>query len=139
MIIDAKDLIVGRLGAFVAKQTLLGEKIDIVNSELAVVSGTKAVILKRFKQRADRGTPAKGPHYIRSADRLLKRMIRDMLPYKNERGKTAFKNIKCWKGIPPQFEGKDFKTVPGAVVSKLPNYKYLSLKDIVRFLGGKLE
>ena len=30
MIIDAKDLIVGRLGTFVAKQALLGEKIDII-------------------------------------------------------------------------------------------------------------
>ena len=44
MIIDAKDLIAGRMGAFVAKQLLLGETVDIVNAEKAVISGKKNVV-----------------------------------------------------------------------------------------------
>jgi len=139
MIIDAKDLIVGRLGTFVAKQALLGEKIDIINSELAVITGKKEMVLAKYKQKADRGVPAKGPHYRRQADRFLKRLIRNMLPFKQERGKTAFKNIMCWRGVPPEFEGKETTKVPGASIEKVPHFRYVKIKDIVKHLGGKVE
>ena len=59
MLIDANNKIVGRLGTVVAKKALLGEKIDIVNAENAVISGRKDVIFAKFKQKVSRGTPAK--------------------------------------------------------------------------------
>ena len=37
MIIDAKNLVLGRMATVVAKEALLGEKIDIINCEKAVV------------------------------------------------------------------------------------------------------
>ena len=49
MIIDATDLIVGRMGAFAAKKVLLGEKIDIVNCEKAAVSGSRENILAKLR------------------------------------------------------------------------------------------
>ena len=137
MLVDASNMIVGRLGAMVAKKALLGEKIDIVNAEKAVISGKRAVILAKFKQRASRGTWAKGPHYIRSPDRLLRRMIRDMLPYKQSKGREAFKNIKCWIGVPAEFKEKpvSFKE---ADASKL-SVNSISVKEISRFLGGNID
>ena len=141
MIIDAKDLIVGRLGTFVAKQALLGERIDVVNSELAVISGTREMVLEKYRHNSKRGVPAKGPYFIRIPDRFLKRLFRNMLPFKQERGKRALKGIKCWKGIPDQFKGKEseFLKVKGAEVKKLPHYRYVSVGEIVNHLGGKLD
>ncbi|MBU2560872.1 MAG: 50S ribosomal protein L13 [Nanoarchaeota archaeon] len=138
MIVDATDQIVGRLGAIVAKKALLGEKIDIVNAEKAVISGKKEVVLAKFKQKVARGTWAKGPHYIRAPDMLLKRLIRDMLPYKKPRGITAFKNIMCWQGIPAQFKDQKQVRFKEADASKL-TVSYVSIKNISRFLGGKVD
>ena len=45
MIIDAKNVVLGRLSSFAAKQLLLGEEVDIVNCEEAVLSGKRAPIV----------------------------------------------------------------------------------------------
>jgi large subunit ribosomal protein L13 len=138
MLVDANNKIVGRLGTFVAKKALLGEKIDIINAECAVISGKKAEVLGRFKQRAERGTGRKGPHFKRNPDVLLKRFIRNMLPYKSPRGRDALKNIMCWEGVPEQFKGKEAISFKEADASKL-TINSVSVKEISRFLGGKLD
>ena len=51
MIIDASNLIAGRIATVVAKKALLGETIDIVNSEKAIVTGSKTQVFARFKQK----------------------------------------------------------------------------------------
>ena len=139
MIIDATNLISGRLASLVAKKALLGEKIDIVNCEKAIVTGNKDQIFKRFKQKKDMGIPLKGPYLPRQADRLLRRTIRGMLPYKQPKGVDAFKRVMCWKGVPEQFKNQKIETVEKINVSKLPNLKYVTMGEISTFLGGKLE
>ena len=138
MIIDGTDLILGRLGTVVAKKALLGEKIDIVNCEKIVVTGDKKVVLARFKQKKDMGAPLVGPYFPRLADRLVRRSIRGMLPYKRGAGKDAFTNIMCYIGVPEEFKGKKLETIKEANVSKLPNMKYVRMGDISRFLGMKI-
>jgi large subunit ribosomal protein L13 len=137
MIVDATNQIVGRLGAIVAKKALLGEKIDIINAENAVVSGRRADVLENFRNKVARGTWAKGPHYLRSPDMLLKRLIRDMLPYKQERGINAFKSIMCWKGVPDQFRDKKATSFKEADASKL-TISYVTIKEISKFVGGNV-
>jgi large subunit ribosomal protein L13 len=139
MLIDAKDLIVGRLGSVVAKQALLGEKIDIINADKAVISGKRQLVLAIYRQKAARGTWAKGPHYVRSPEMLLKRLIRDMLPYKNARGIAAYDRIMCWEGVPEEFKDKKAATIKEADVSKLPTPDYLTIKEISKSLGGKVD
>ncbi|MBW2967748.1 50S ribosomal protein L13 [Candidatus Woesearchaeota archaeon] len=139
MLIDATDLIVGRLGAIVAKKALLGEKIDIVNAENAVISGKKAQVLANYKQRVERKTWSKGPHYKRNPDMLLKRLIRDMLPYKKPRGIAAYKRIMCWEGVPDQFKDQKPESLEEAHASKLPSFDYVSVKQLSRFLGGNVD
>ena len=138
MLIDATNQIVGRLCSVVAKHALLGEKIDIINSENAVVSGRREEVLAAFARRVDRGTWAKGPHYLRSPDMLLKRLMRDMLPYKQERGIKAYKNVMCWKGVPAQFKDKKATSIKEADASKL-TIKSVSLKEISKFVGGNFD
>ena len=62
MIIDAKNVVLGRLSSFAAKQLLLGEEVDIVNCEEAVVSGKRAPIVENYIRRVDRKAPTKGPY-----------------------------------------------------------------------------
>jgi large subunit ribosomal protein L13 len=137
MIIDATNLIAGRLGTIVAKKALLGEGIVVLNSEKAVVSGKKDMVLKGSKTDFDRGTQSTGPFIPKRADRYLKRVFRGMLPYKQDKGKKAFARIKCYNGIPENFKDQKMETIESISTSKLPNPKYVTLKEICRHLGGK--
>ena len=125
MIIDAKDTIAGRIGTFAAKKALLGNKIDIVNCEKAIITGKKGFLLAHFKRKKDMGT-YKGPFLPRTPDRFIKRMIRGMLPYKQEKGSNAFKRIKCHIAIPKEFEGKDIIRIEKANISKVKNLDHLT-------------
>ncbi len=137
MIIDATNLIAGRLASFVAKHALLGESIDIVNSELAVITGERKVILDKFKHRLERGMPKTGPFVYRQEHRFLKRVIRGMMPYKRPRGKEGMQRITCHIGIPNDLNGKKFETVEQANVAKIQSLKYLTIKEICFHLGRK--
>lgn len=139
MIIDATNMIVGRLGSVVAKKALLGEKIDIVNAEKAIVSGRKPVVLRRMKERVSKGYWSKGPHFKRAPDLLLKRMIRNMLPFKQPKGEAALKRIMCWIGVPDQFKNKKVEIVEQARMPKLPDTTYVTIEEISSFLGGNVD
>lgn len=130
MIINAENLIAGRLASFVAKRALLGDEVIIINSENAVISGKKENILGRFKERVYRGTPFKGPFQPKRADRILRRMIRGMLPYKQERGKSAFKRVMCYLDIPEEYKDKKIESIEGINISKIKKTKYLTLGKI---------
>ena len=137
MIIDAKDAILGRLSSFAAKQLLLGNKIDVVNCEEAVVSGRKATILENYTRRIDRKAPGKGPYFYRRPDMFVKRTIRGMLPFKRTRGMDAFKNIKCYIGIPDNLKNEKAIRIESASVGKLRSADYLKVRDICKSVGWK--
>jgi len=136
MIIDATNTILGRLATKAAKQALLGEDVVVINSEKAIVSGEKQEVFARYRQRYARGTPSTGPFILRMPDRLVRRTIRGMLPYKTSRGAAAFKKVMCYVGVPAEFEGKETVTVSGAEKTKLPNTKYVTVGQIATNLGG---
>jgi|WetSurMetagenome_2_1015567.scaffolds.fasta_scaffold429378_2 large subunit ribosomal protein L13 len=136
IIIDAKDQIIGRIGAVAAKQALLGEEVAVINVEKAVISGRKEFVFNRYKERRDRGVPMKGPFIPRMPDRFTRRIIRGMLPMANSRGRDAYKRLLCYIGTPKEFEGKQTLQVPGANASKLPTLKKVTIEEICKFLGA---
>lgn len=138
MIIDGKNLILGRLGSFVSKQALNGEKIDIVNCESVIITGKKDYLLKEVKRKNDMGIHSKGPFIFKSPDRYVKRSIRGMLPYKKERGEAAYKNIKCHIGVPDEFKDQKIITIESADVKKMPSLDYLKVIDVCRKIGAKI-
>jgi large subunit ribosomal protein L13 len=139
MIINAKDMIVGRIATLAAKKALLGEKVDIINSEYAIMTGKKEHIYSEYKTKRDLGT-FKGPFISRMADRFLKRVIRGMLPYKNDRGENAFKRITCHIGVPKELEGMEtVKMDDHAKKSKLKVSDYLTIKEICSKMGSKMR
>jgi len=137
MIIDAKNAILGRLSTYVAKHLLLGNKIEVVNCEEALVSGTKSDILNNYIRRIDRKAPGKGPYLYRRPDMFVRRTIRGMLPFKRARGREAFKNIKCHLGIPENLKNEKAFAFEDASVNRLKSSDYLKVKDICNAIGWK--
>jgi len=137
MILDATDLIVGRFATVAAKKAMLGEKIDVVNCEKAIMTGSKKEVLARIKRKRKQGVPLQGPYFPRSSDRMVRRIIRGMLPYKQKKGEAAFKNIMCYIGVPTEFKDKQTTTVEAANVSKMDNVKFVTIRQITQELGAK--
>lgn len=137
MIINAENNILGRLGAFAAKQALMGEDVRIVNSEKAVISGNRKDVLGKFKANRNRGIPLGGPYYRRSPEQIVRRVVRGMLPYKKEKGRNAYKRVLCYKGIPDEFSDKEFTQVPGADYLKITKTQATLVGEISKELGAK--
>jgi len=138
MLIDATDLILGRLATKAAKMALLGEEVVIVNCEKAVITGPKKIILEKFYKSRHMGEPTHGPFMPRMPDRIVRRTIRGMLPYKNDRGRQAFRRVMCYIGVPEKLKDKKAETVDGAGISKAPTLKYMTIKEISKELGAKI-
>lgn len=139
MIVDATDLILGRMAAVVAKKALLGENVDVINSEKAVMTGTPLKTLESFETARKRGVPLKGPYFPKTADRIVKRTIRGMLPYKKPKGREALARIKCYVGIPDEFKDKDVSALSKTVHVNKTHAKYITVKEISKRLGAKVE
>lgn len=137
MIIDAKDMILGRIGSYIAKQVLLGNKVDVINCEECIVSGGKYFTRNEYIRKMHRGAPGKAPYFYRKADMLVKRTIRGMLPFKRARGRDAFKNLKCHVGVPDAFKDEKALTIKSAGVERLNSPDYLKIKEICMAVSGK--
>lgn len=135
--IDATDLRIGRLASYSAKAALDGEQIAIVNAEKAVLTGRKQNIVKEHFVRRKLGTRYKGPFYPKRADRMLKRAIRGMLPYKKATGKEAFKRIKVYMGIPEKFQDREFEVPEGTKIGRIEKRSYMTLGELSERIGAK--
>ncbi|MDD5253876.1 MAG: 50S ribosomal protein L13 [Candidatus Nanoarchaeia archaeon] len=129
IVIDANKLILGRLAAVVAKRALKGEEIIIVNSENAVITGRKKDLLNQYHAKRARGDPLYGPYFPRRPNLIIKRTIRGMLPYKQEKGLKALNRIKCYNGIPLELKDKKMEMLAEAKL-KGGVVGYMSLKEI---------
>ena len=139
-IYNGDGMILGRLATLVAKDTLLGEEVKVVNCEKIIVSGKKEKTFANEKQkRARKGYPLKSAKLSRLSDRFVRRTIRGMLPWKQSRGKEAFKRVMCYRGIPEGIAEGDLITLKKAAASKLPTLRYITVGEICKNLGGKLE
>lgn len=129
--IDASDLILGRMASYAAKQALLGEQVIIVNCEKAVVSGSAAIVKQhKFKRHGGIGRPFHGPYFSRYSDALVRRTVRGMLPFATTRGREAYRRVKCYIGVPENFQNQKFETVRAASSERLASPKHLTIKQV---------
>lgn len=135
VVIDAENLILGRLASHCAKLLLNGDEVTIVNAEKSVISGSKKSITDDYFQKRRVGGPRKGPYYPRMPDRILKRTIRGMIPYKKPSGKKAYSRLKVHVGIPKELKDEKLITVTGA--SAEGKVKYVHLGEVSKHLGAK--
>ncbi len=135
-VIDAENAVAGRLAASVAKLALQGETVRVVNADKAVISGNPLSITKDFTEQIHRGNALKGPYQPRMADRLLRRIIRGMIPYKKDAGAKAFRRIMVYVGVPKEFEGKA-ETLKAASIVNTNIVKYITLGALSKRIGGR--
>lgn len=94
MIIDATNSVMGRLASTAAKELLKGEKVHIINSEKAIITGNRKLMISDYMQRRQRGSPQHGPFFPTRPDMIMRRCVRGMLPYKTNKGRNALKNLR---------------------------------------------
>ncbi len=133
VVIDARDCILGRVASQVAERALEGERVAVVNAERAVITGNEDDVMKTFRKRTDVGSD-RGPYYPKRPDRIFKRAIRGMLPYKQTRGREAFENVRVYVGNPYG----DAEVLDGTSLDRLSNIKFLSLGDVSEDLGANV-
>ncbi|GAA5261716.1 50S ribosomal protein L13 [Methanocalculus sp.] len=136
-IINAENLLLGRLASIVAKRARNGEEIAIVNAEKAILSGSRAEILQKYHQRRVRGSVEGGPFFPRRPDDIMKRSIRGMIGYKTGPGADAFRRVKTYVGVPEEFAGMEMEVLEEAHRNRLSKPRYVTLQTISQNLGAK--
>jgi large subunit ribosomal protein L13 len=133
IIVNGADAILGRLGSFVAKELLKGKSVLLINCEKIIVSGKKVGFVNNIKRKREmgRGSSLKGPKYIRQEDRLVKRIIRGMLPWDRMKGREAYRRLRCEIGS-ADLKEEELKGLKEFKHRKPRNYTYMN--EIVRAL-----
>ncbi|MCW3992509.1 MAG: 50S ribosomal protein L13 [Candidatus Bathyarchaeota archaeon] len=135
-VIDAEGLILGRMASIVAKRLLEGERIEIVNAEAAVVSGKRLQIIRERKEFLEVGGRGRGPVHWRRPNRIVRRTIRGMLPYRKARGREAFKRLRAHIGVPRELADAERESITDAHVSRLGG-RYVTVGEIAVNIGWK--
>lgn len=124
-IINGKNIVLGRLASFIAKELLKGEEISVINCDDIIITGNKKDIEKNFKEKRNRfGSSQKGPKHHKNSEKIVKRTIRGMLPdHRIGRGKEAIKRVRCYVGIPKELQGKEITKFETGKKSKFSKVK----------------
>ena len=135
VVIDARNCILGRVASKVSERALDGERIAVVNAEAAVITGGEEDVMSVYRKRTEVGSD-RGPHYPQRPDRLFKRSVRGMLPYKTTRGREAFENVRIYIGNP--YDDVEAEVLDGTSLDRLSNIKFVSLGDVSENLGANV-
>ena len=134
VIVDASDCIHGRVASKVAERALDGETIAVVNAEEAIITGSEDDIMSTYRKRVDVGSDS-GPYYPKRPDRIFKRAIRGMMPYKTTAGREAFEGVRVYVGNPYDEDGE---VLDGTSLDRLSNIKFVQLGDVSAELGANV-
>jgi large subunit ribosomal protein L13 len=118
-VINGDGLILGRMCSKVAKRILNGEEIIVVNAEKVVLSGKRNSKVAEAKQFLEVGAPERGPFHSRRPDRIVRKTVRGMIPWKQSKGKVAYKKLKVFMGVPQELKDHKMETFEEAKATKL--------------------
>jgi len=139
-VIDATNLVLGRMASIVAKRLLNGERIVIVNAEKAVISGEPRMVIESYKILFNVGTlrnPYRhGSRRPRTPERIGRLAIRGMLPMEKRRGRDAYRRLRVYCGIPPEYRNRPLQSIKEASALKLSR-TYVKVGDVALQMGWK--
>jgi large subunit ribosomal protein L13 len=135
-LVNAEGLIVGRMCSKIAKRLLNGEEVIILNAEKAVFSGKKKSKVAEAHLFLEVGAPMRGPFHYRRPDRFLRKTVRGMVPYKQPKGKAAYKRLKAYMGVPLEFNGKEMITFTEASSANLKG-PHFTLGELASEIGWR--
>ncbi len=132
VVIDGRDCILGRVASIVAERALDGESIAVVNAEGIVITGDDDDVIGTFEKRTELQSD-RGPYYPKRPDKIAKRSVRGMLPYKRPRGRDAFGRVRMYLGNPYDEDGE---VLEGTSLDRLSNTEFVELGEISAKLGA---
>jgi len=133
-IVNAEGLILGRLCSKIAKRLLNGEQIIVVNVEKIIISGKKKSKVAEAHVFLEVGAPERGPFHSRRPDRIVRKTVRGMLPWRLTKGKLAYKRLKVYMGVPSEFKDQTMETVDQANAAKLTG-PHFTLGELAAEIG----
>lgn len=136
IVINAEGLILGRMASKIAKRLLTGEEVVVVNAEKTIISGRRKNKVAEAHVFLEVGKPVTGPFHYRRPDRILRRTVRGMLPYKRPKGKQAYKRLKVFIGMPEELKDQKSETFDEAQAKKL-TCPYFTLGELAKEIGWK--
>ena len=136
-VIDASNLILGRMASTVAQRLLNGEEINIINAEKTIISGRKDTTFDRYKRYVARGSREFGPRFPRRPDQIVSRTIRGMIPHTKMTGREAYNRLKVYIGVPPELSKEQVNTIEAASIVRLSTSNYTVLGELSKKLGSK--
>lgn len=133
IIYNGKGAVFGRLASVVAKDLLKGNSVDVVSCDEIIISGDKRLLAKKIlnKREMGGGGSMKGPKYPRVADKLVKRMIRGMLPRDRMKGQDAIRRLRCYIGDGGLNEGELKNAI---ILNHQKPMKYSRIKEVMELL-----
>jgi large subunit ribosomal protein L13 len=134
ILVNADGLILGRMASKVAKCLLNGEEVTILNAEKAILSGKRKSKVAEAKEFLEVGAPERGPFHYRRPDKIVRKTVRGMVPFKQPKGKNAFKRLKVFMGIPKDFQDLQLVTLDEAKATKLKG-PHMTLAELAREIG----
>ncbi len=139
IVYDAEDMVIGRLASKVAKAVLLGNTVAVVNAEKAIITGDRRTVIEAYKEKFNIRTsynPRKGPFHHRRPDKMVRRVIRGMLPWPTPRGKEAYKRVKVYIGVPENLMDSEKIVLEGSRYKSLTR-KHITIEDLSNELGWR--
>lgn len=133
-VIDGYYSKLGRLGSEVAQLALDGKKIAVINAEYIVRTGSEEDLISDYQKRREIGSDS-GPDYPKRPDKIVKRAIRPMIPYKKKRGQKALSNIRIYLGNPYDGEGQMWNSQISTNVYYTK--KFMTIGEIAEKIGWK--
>ncbi|MCL5102284.1 MAG: 50S ribosomal protein L13 [Candidatus Marsarchaeota archaeon] len=141
IVYDANGQVLGRIASIIAKNLLEGKDVAVINAEKSIISGKRKPLAEKYRTRLnlqEKENPEHSPYWSRRPDMLFKRIVRGMLPYRNPRGKEAFRKLHVYMGEPKLLEGKEHVKL-NIKHAKEIYAGYISLKDLSNTLGYSID
>ncbi|MFW6004678.1 MAG: 50S ribosomal protein L13 [Halodesulfurarchaeum sp.] len=134
LVVDARDCVLGRVATQVAERALEGDRVAVVNAEESVITGRREDVLSKYEDRAELGSD-RGPAYPRRPDRIFKRSVRGMVPFKKETGREALSNVRIYVGNP---HDKDATVLEDTSIDRLSTTRFVTLGEVAAHLGANV-
>jgi large subunit ribosomal protein L13 len=121
----------------VSKLLLKGNRVSVVNSENAMLSGDRYMTINLYKEYLEISSvtnPIHGPFHPRRPDTILTRMVRGMIPKTKTSGIEAFKRLRVYIGVPEELRSRKAEFIQDAKITRAPS-KYISVGDVAKEIG----
>ena len=135
--VDATGHVAGRLCSMVASQIIRGQRVVVLNSEKAVLSGKRDTIIAAWKERLELGSkvnPIYGPLHPRRPDNIVRRMVRGMVPKTKAKGILGMKRLRIYIGVPEKYSGVKMVKFDQALATR-PLPMYTTLAELSHNIG----